>query len=409
MSHKVVSRRRCSRVSVLDFFRPARIFTSTNEQNGTSGDDLFFAVAVGEDGSSVLAGESEMDFAVVKLDADGNTLWHFQDGTDGEDVASGVVISPEDGSVVVVGSTQGDWDGTSSGEEDFAAFKLDSNGTLIWKWQDGTNYSDSMGAVAMVDNGVAICGTTDGSFGGPSAGSSDFVAIKLDDTRGGAEVWRWQAGSSENDGATTIAAVGSADVVIAGYTQGHFSGDNAGGETADAVAVKLNGTDGNEIWRWQGGSDDADLVGGAAVQADGGIVLGGTTYGRWDPLSDEEAGASVSYMAVYLTEDGQEFTNFQNGSGSEGNELVFGVAAGLDGTVILAGFVDGTYAPEDVGTADMPYFTDFLVVSLDTSIIADNAPAGAPVEEDSADVLNVTPIIAWAASAVVAAFAGVAL
>lgn len=58
-----------------------------------------------------------------------------QDGTNSTDQASGVVISPDDGSVVVVGRTYGDWEGTSAGEWDFAAFKLDSEGDLVWKWQ----------------------------------------------------------------------------------------------------------------------------------------------------------------------------------------------------------------------------------------------------------------------------------
>lgn len=52
--------------------------TSTNQQIGTTGDDQFFAAAIGEDYSSLLAGQIDSDFAVTKLDADGNILWQFQ-------------------------------------------------------------------------------------------------------------------------------------------------------------------------------------------------------------------------------------------------------------------------------------------------------------------------------------------
>lgn len=38
-------------------------------------------------------------------------------------------------------------------------------------------------------------------------------------------------------------------VVMAGYTSGNFSGVNAGSD--DFVAIKLNLTDGSEVWRWQ--------------------------------------------------------------------------------------------------------------------------------------------------------------
>ena len=41
----------------------------------------------------------------------------------------------EDGSVVLAGSTTGDWNTTNAGEPDFAVLKLDGDGTLVWKWQ----------------------------------------------------------------------------------------------------------------------------------------------------------------------------------------------------------------------------------------------------------------------------------
>ena len=41
----------------------------------------------------------------------------------------------DDASVVVVGGTGGDWNAPNMGGWDFAAFKLDANGTLLWKWQ----------------------------------------------------------------------------------------------------------------------------------------------------------------------------------------------------------------------------------------------------------------------------------
>lgn len=60
-----------------------------------------------------------------------------------------------------------------------------------------------------------------------------------------------QGGSGLDDNAKAIAATGDGHVVLAGFTNGDFSGQNAGDETADFVAVKLNGTDGSEVWRWQ--------------------------------------------------------------------------------------------------------------------------------------------------------------
>ena len=40
-----------------------------------------------------------------------------------------------DGSVVLAGKTGGSWNATSAGDSDWAAMKLDAEGTVVWKWQ----------------------------------------------------------------------------------------------------------------------------------------------------------------------------------------------------------------------------------------------------------------------------------
>lgn len=58
----------------------------------------------------------------------------LQNGSGSFDVANAIAMK-DDGSVVVAGSTAGDWDIPSIGGRDFAAFSLDANGDLLWKWQ----------------------------------------------------------------------------------------------------------------------------------------------------------------------------------------------------------------------------------------------------------------------------------
>lgn len=57
-----------------------------------------------------------------------------QDGTSEDDILNDVVAN-SDGSTVLVGSTEGDWNATNAGSRDFAAVKLDEDGTVLWKWQ----------------------------------------------------------------------------------------------------------------------------------------------------------------------------------------------------------------------------------------------------------------------------------
>ena len=57
-----------------------------------------------------------------------------QGGTSSADAGSALAMW-EDGSIVLAGQTEGDWNGTNLGFRDFAAFKLKEDGTLQWKLQ----------------------------------------------------------------------------------------------------------------------------------------------------------------------------------------------------------------------------------------------------------------------------------
>lgn len=39
------------------------------------------------------------------------------------------------GGVVLTGYSEGDWNGTNSGGQDFVALELDPDGTVLWRWQ----------------------------------------------------------------------------------------------------------------------------------------------------------------------------------------------------------------------------------------------------------------------------------
>lgn len=69
----------------------------------------------------------------------------LQNGTINEDKISAVASGGDDGSVVLAGSTAGNWDIVNRGYEDFAAVKLDANGTVLWHWQVSCTYIKAKG------------------------------------------------------------------------------------------------------------------------------------------------------------------------------------------------------------------------------------------------------------------------
>ena len=71
----------------------------------------------------------------AELTKTNNGWFTRQEGAAGDDSFLGVVAL-EDGSVVAAGYVNGTWTGEPSiGETDFAAVKLDSDGTLLWRWR----------------------------------------------------------------------------------------------------------------------------------------------------------------------------------------------------------------------------------------------------------------------------------
>lgn len=55
-------------------------------------------------------------------------------GTQEKDKFNCVAVG-KDGSAVLAGFSRGAWDGFISGSQDFAAVKIDSDGSELWKWQ----------------------------------------------------------------------------------------------------------------------------------------------------------------------------------------------------------------------------------------------------------------------------------
>ena len=41
----------------------------------------------------------------------------------------------DNGSVILVGSSYGDWGASNKGGKDFVAVKLDTDKNVVWKWQ----------------------------------------------------------------------------------------------------------------------------------------------------------------------------------------------------------------------------------------------------------------------------------
>lgn len=57
-----------------------------------------------------------------------------QDGTVDDDLLQGVHVKA-DGTVLLGGHTEGDWNGLNAGGRDFALVELNRSGDEMWRWQ----------------------------------------------------------------------------------------------------------------------------------------------------------------------------------------------------------------------------------------------------------------------------------
>jgi uncharacterized delta-60 repeat protein len=130
------------------------------------------------DGGIVIAGEKNYidqdisDIFILKLDANGNSLWAktFDGGMN--EFASSIVQSA-DGSLLLAGGTNS----TGSGGYDAYVLKLDSKGDSLWSKTFGGNSDDAAySIIKTTDGGFAIAGSTK-SFGSVEG---DCYIVKFD-------------------------------------------------------------------------------------------------------------------------------------------------------------------------------------------------------------------------------------
>ncbi|CAM9876744.1 unnamed protein product, partial [Ectocarpus fasciculatus] len=126
------------------------------------------------------------------------------------------------------------------------------DGSELWRFQDGSLYdiNTARGVAALSDGSVVLAGTTDGDYAGTNAGAHDFAVVKL--TEEGVLEWTWQDGTAYDDFFYGVATgIDGTSVVIAGYTFGTWAAAQAENEDdMDAVGMSMDG-DGTLLWTYQ--------------------------------------------------------------------------------------------------------------------------------------------------------------
>lgn len=272
---------------------------------GGSKADVASAIAAQPDGKivvvgSVQVGATDVDFAVVRLNADGTFDKTFGDsgrrsfgfdlGGDNIDRATSVAIQ-SDGGIVVGGFAQID----AAGDFDFAVIRLTSTGDLDANFdKDGRQtiaFDVAGGTLEDKSSGVAIDSQgrilLAGSVAGKEAGDFDFGVARLastgsiDPTFGsdGLQIVAFNKGGTNADLAAGIAVDAKDRAVIAGSVQtgpvGNFDFGLVRLTEAGAPDATFNGT-GLATLAFNQGDTNSDTAAGVTIDSAGRILVAGT-------------------------------------------------------------------------------------------------------------------------------------
>jgi hypothetical protein len=324
-------------------------------------------------GSGPLISAGGGDIFVAKLDPSGAPVWSRRFG-DGAAQAGLSIVADSAANVFVTGYLNGAVDFgngalTSAGNSDGFLVKLDADGTTLWSQIFGGTSYDAGQSLAVDSNGnVVVTGYFSGTIdlgGGPlsSAGGTDVFLAKLDPD--GKHIWSKRFGDAMFQGGQSVAVGGAGDVFVTGNFKGtiDFGGDvlaSAGGK--DAFVAKLDAA-GNHVWSKRFGDAATQYGQGIAVDGAGNVFVVGDFNGTVSfggPVLS--SGAAAELFVAKLDASGNYLWSKRFGDADTSGA---GVAVDLVGNVLVAGRFEGTI---DFGGGPLASLGvgDVFVAKLDT-------------------------------------------
>ena len=223
------------------------------------------------------------DIFITKYTNGGSPLWTVQKGSlDGFDLMQAMEMDSF-GNVIVVGDTDGAWNGIQHGGRDVFVLKLDTKGQVLWTKTLGTSSDDFAYQVKVDASGIYLAGKTLGVFEGQTnKGGADVFTMKLD--ADGQVVWVSQEGSPATDHLYQM-QLHSGNVYMVGKTWGQLSKGESTDSSGKIFLLKYDGS-GAKQWQVQTGSKGLDHPSHLRVDASENVFLAGDTTGAFKDASN---------------------------------------------------------------------------------------------------------------------------
>lgn len=202
----------------------------------------------------------------------------------------------------------------------------------------GSDFDQSSTSLATPDGGYLLGGYSSSNIGGdktqPSRGSTDFWVVKINEK--GKKVWDREFGGTEEEALSIIVPTGDGKYLLGGWSASGRSRDKSQSSQgwSDYWVVKMDES-GHKEWDLRFGGDMIDKLLSMTPTADGGFLLGGSSYSGISGDKTEASRGLDDFWVVKIDSDGNKLWDRRYG-GAE-SDLLTEVIAVHDGGFLLAG------------------------------------------------------------------------
>ncbi len=371
---------------------------------GGTASDFISCVIETSDGGYAVAGSTSsndgdvsgnhggIDAWVVKLDIDGNIQWQKCLGGSGNDAASCITESKDEGRGFLIAgwtfSNDGDVSGkhSTSKTSDLWVVKLSQSGTIEWqKCFGGSGDDQAESVIQTTDHGYAIVGNTnshDGDVTGLHIGknsSHDIWVVKLSGS--GAIEWQKCLGGSYEEVGKSIIQISDGGYAIAGGTNSNdgdvngLHGEPSSFDGVDAWIIKLNSS-GNIKWQKCLGGSLPDYAYSIIQTHSGDYVITGSTASNDGDVSGIHVGQFPIRDDIWVVKmDSAQHIIWQKCLGGKEQDIGASIIQTSEGGYAIGGWtasndgdVSGNNSKANLNGSGI--YSDFWVVKLGAEVNA---------------------------------------